>query len=62
MTNRAENEKMLLEILAEKYKNNIRFVTSEKPYIILYVNEKENKVERLKDFLKTVGKNSKVKS
>ena len=53
---------MLLEILAEKYKNSIRFVTSEKSYIILYVNEKENKVERLKDFLKTVGKNSKVKS
>ena len=58
LTNRAENEKMLLEILAEKYKNSIRFVTSEKPYMILYVSDRENRVEKIKDFLETVGKNS----
>ena len=58
LTNRAENEKMLLEFLAEKYKNSIRFVTSEKPYMILYVSDRENRVEKIKDFLETVGKNS----
>ena len=54
LTNTAKNEKMLMEILAEKYKNSIRFINAEKPYVVFYLKPNENKVDKITEFLKFV--------
>ena len=57
LTNTAKNEKMFIEILAEKYKNSIKFVNAEKPYMMLYLKQNDNKIARINEFLKFVQSN-----
>ena len=59
LTNGAKNEKMnpenenktLIELLMRKYGSKIRISGSEKPYITLRINDKENEVGEIKSFV-----------